>query len=222
MSIFLSHLYQPPKPIYSRMGDSDPQIQNLQEIIYTCLNKNPEDRYGSIRELRKALTETPKEKFRLPENLVGERQMRFKQYYVGPIDDTQIETRLSRISAAHKTALLVIEGQNLPIESTITPLLKITNHSVQNHVSLDWDEIKKMKLPGAIILNKGKDENLQLIREIQRIKEWVTIPLFICGPEGDLDYISQAIDAGAADYLSYPFDPKDIINKIERLNIKTL
>jgi serine/threonine protein kinase len=219
MSIFLSHLYQPPKPIYSRTDDDDPRIRNLLEIVYTCLNKNPEDRYDSIRELRKALTETPKEKFRLPENLVGERQMRFKQYYMGPIEDTKIETRLSRISPAHNIPLLVIEAENLPIESTITPLLKITNHSVQGPVSLDWNEMKKMKLPGAIILNKGKDENLQLIQEIQRIKEWETIPVFICGPEGDLDYISQAIDAGAGDYLSYPFDPKEIVNKIQRTNI---
>ena len=222
MSIFLSHLYQPPKPLYSRVDDIEPQVRNLLEIIYTCLNKNPEDRYASIHELRRALNEAPKRKFRLPETLVGERQMRFKQYYMGPIEDTHIETRVSRITPAHKQPLLVIEAANLTVENTITPLLKITNHSVKNPISLDWDEMKKMKLPGAIILNKSKDENLQLIREIQRIKEWVTIPVFICSPEGDLDYISQAIDAGAADYLSFPFDPKEIINKIERLNIKTL
>ncbi|MGD2087446.1 MAG: serine/threonine-protein kinase [Candidatus Aminicenantes bacterium] len=220
MSIFLSHLYQPPRPIKSWKDVNDPQIHNLREIVNTCLNKNPEDRYASIHELRKALTEGPKRKFRLPENLVGERQMRFKQYYLGPIEDTHIETRISRISPAHSTPLLVIEAENSPIENTITPLLKITNHSVQSPMSLDWDEIKKIKLPGAIVLNKGKEENLQLIREIQRIKEWETIPVFICGPEGDLDYISRAIDAGAGDYLSYPFDPKEIINKIERANVK--
>lgn len=222
MSIFLSHLYQPPKPIQSWKGGNDPQDYHLLEIVNTCLNKNPEDRYASIHELRKALTETPKNKFRLPETLVGERQMRFKQYYMGPIEDTHIETRVSRITPAHKMPLLVIEAANLIVENTITPLLKITNHSVQNPISLDWDEMKKMKLPGAIILNKGKDENLHLVQEIRQIKEWVTIPVFICGPEGDLDYISQAIDAGAADYLSFPFDPKEIINKIERLNVKTL
>ncbi|MCK5128200.1 MAG: protein kinase, partial [candidate division Zixibacteria bacterium] len=220
MSIFLSHLYQPPKPINSREGENDPQNRNLLEIVNTCLNKNPEDRYGSIYELRKALTETPKSKFRLPENLVGERRMRFKQYYLGPIADTHIETRISRITPAHKTPLLVIEAENLPIESTITPLLKITNHSVQSPMSLDWDEMKKMKLPGAIIINKSKDENLKLIQEIQGIKEWETIPVLICGPEGDLDYISLAIDAGAGDYLSYPFDPKEITKKIESLYIK--
>ncbi|NIM18264.1 MAG: response regulator [Candidatus Aminicenantes bacterium] len=81
--------------------------------------------------------------------------------------------------------------------------------------------MKKMKLPQAIILNKGKDENLKLIQEIQRIKEWETIPVLLCGPEGDLDYISRAIDAGAGDYLSYPFDPKEIIKKIESLNKKS-
>jgi len=220
MSIFLSHLYQLPKPIKSWKGGTDPQAYQLLEIVNTCLNKNPEDRYASIYELRKALTETPKDKFRLPETLVGEREVRFKQYYMGPIDDTHVETRVARITPAHKTPLLVIEAANLNVENTISPLLKITNHSVQNPVSLDWEEMKKMKLPGAIILNKGKEENLQLIREIQQIKEWETIPVLICGPEGDLDYISRTIDAGAGDYLSYPFDPKEIVNKIERLNIK--
>lgn len=220
MSIFLSHLYQPPKPIYSRKSENDPQIRKFLEIVNTCLNKNPEDRYGSIDELRKALTETPKSNFRLPENLVGERQMRFKQYYLGPIEDANIETRISGITPAPDTTLLVIEAENLPIESTITPLLKITNHTVQSPISLDWDKMKEMELPGAIILNKGKDENLKLIQEIQRIKEWETIPVFICGPEGNLDYISRAIDAGAGDYFSYPFDPKEIIKKIESINIK--
>jgi len=220
MSIFLSHLYQPPKPIYSRMEDNDPQYRNLLEIVYTCLNKNPEDRYASIHELRKALNEAPKNKSRLPETLVGERQMRFKQYYMGPIEDTHVETRIARITPAHKTPLLVIEAANLIVENTITPLLKITNHSVQNPISLDWGELDKMGPPGTIILNKGKDENLRLIQESRQIEELKTIPVLICGPEGDLDYISQAIDAGAADYLSYPFDPKEIINKIERVNIK--
>jgi len=222
MSIFLSHLYQPPKPILPLNGENDPQVYHLLEIVNTCLNKNPEDRYASIHELRKALTETPKNKFRLPETLVGERQMRFKQYYLGPIEDTHIETRVARITLAHKTPLLVIEAVDLTVENTITPLLKITNHSVQNPIALDWDEMKNMKPPGAIILNKDKQENLHLIKEIRQVKEWENIPVLICGPDGDLDYISQAIDAGAADYLSYPFDPKEIVDKIERLNIKAL
>jgi len=218
MSIFLSHLYKPPKPLNSWKGGNEPHIQNLLEIVNTCLNKNPEDRYGSIHELRKALTETPKSNFRLPENLMGERQMRFKQYYLGPVEDTGIETRISRITSALHTRLLVIEAENLPIEHTITPLLKITNYAVQSPISLDWDIMKEMMQPDAIILNKGKEENLNLIQEIQQMKEWEAIPVLICGPEGDLDYISRAIDAGAADYLSYPFDPKEIINKIESLN----
>jgi CheY-like chemotaxis protein len=200
-------------------GENEPQVQNLLEIVNTCLNKNPEDRYGSIHELRKALTETPKSKFRLPENLVGERHMRFKQYYLGPVEDASIDTRISGITSDLNMPLLVIEAENLPIENTITPLLKITNHTVQNPISLDWDMMKETMRPDAIILNKGEEENLKLIQEIQGIKEWETIPVLICGPEGDLDYISRAIDAGAGDYLSYPFDPKEIIKKIESLNI---
>jgi serine/threonine protein kinase len=218
MPIFLSHLYQPPKPIHSLKGENDPQIQNFLEMVNTCLNKNPEDRYGSIQELRNALTETPKSNFRLPENLVGERHMRFKQYYMGPIEDTHLETRITRITPAPNTPLVVIEEENLPVEHTITPLLKITNYSVQSPISLDWDMMKEMMRPDAIILNKGKEENLKLIQEIQRMKGWETIPVLICGPEGDLDYISQAIDTGASDYLSYPFDPREIIKKIESLN----
>ena len=32
-----------------------------------------------------------------------------------------------------------------------------------------------------------------------------------------MEYISLAIDAGSGDYLSYPFDPREIIKKIDRL-----
>jgi len=220
MSILLSHLYKPPKPINIRQDKNDPQIRNLLEIVSICLNKNPEDRYASIHELRNALTQTHKSSFRLPETLVGERQMRFKQYYLGPVEETGIDSGITRMTPAVNMPLLVIEAENLPIESTITPLLKITNHNVRGPIFLDWDEMKKIKPPEAIILNKGKDENLKLVREIQQIKEWETIPILICGPEGDLDYISRAIDAGAGDYLSYPFDPREIIKKIEGLSIK--
>ena len=74
-----------------------------------------------------------------------------------------------------------------------------------------------MKLPEAVILNKSKDENLVIIQQIRSFKNWEKVPVLICGPEGDLEYISLTIDAGAGDYLSYPFDPKEIIKKIERL-----
>lgn len=218
ISILLAHLYKPPKPISLWEGEDNPHYQKLLEIVGTCLNKNPEDRYGSIHELRKALTEELKSSARLPENLVGDRQLRYKQFYQGPVEDSPVKTSTSTITPVLNRDLLVIEAENLPIENSITPLLKITNYTIRSPIALEWDKIKKMKLPEAVILNKGKDENLVIIQQIRSFKNWEKIPVFICGPEGDLEYISLAIDAGAGDYLSYPFDPKEIIKKIERLS----
>jgi serine/threonine-protein kinase len=217
ISILLAHLYKPPKPIILGKGEDDQQYPKLLEIVNTCLNKNPEDRYASIHELRKTLTEELKSPARLPENLVGDRQLRFKQFYQGPVEDSLIEAKTSTIMPVLNRDLLVIEADNLPIENSITPLLKITNHTIRSPIALEWDKIKKMKLPEAVILNKGKDENMVIIQQIQSFKNWGNIPVFICGPEGDLEYISLAIDAGAGDYLSYPFDPREIIKKIDRL-----
>jgi DNA-binding response OmpR family regulator len=88
---------------------------------------------------------------------------------------------------------------------------------VDSPITLEWDKLKNMPLPDAVVLNKGKDENLVIIQELHSSKKWKKTPVFICGPEGDLEYISLTIDAGANDYLSYPFDPKEITKKIERL-----
>lgn len=218
ISILLAHLYKPPKEITIRNGKEYPYFPKLREIMNTCLNKNPEDRYTSIRDIRQALTEEPVHPTRLPENLVGDRDSRFKQYYQGPVEAPAVDTgTVSNIGSVMNRRLLVIEADDLPIVSTITPLLRITNYKVDSPITLEWDKLKSVPLPDAVVLNKGKDENLIIIQELHSSKEWEKIPVLICGPEGDLEYISLAIDAGANDYLSYPFDPREITKKIERL-----
>jgi serine/threonine protein kinase len=217
ISILLAHLYKPPKPITFWQSEGKTQAEELMEVVHTCLNKNPEDRFESIYELRKALTEKPTGSARLPENLVGDRRLRYKQYYHGPVDAAVYDNRTSAINPVLSSRLLVIESNDIPIESSITPLLRITNHEVDSPFSLTAVDLDKTKLPDAVILNKSKEENLNIIRDMKAQRKWNDIPVLICGPEHDLDYISQAIDAGAGDYFSYPFDPKEIIKKIERL-----
>ncbi len=217
ISILLAHLYKPPKPVTFRGSEDKTQAREIMEIVHTCLNKNPEDRFASIYELRKALTEKPLSSARLPETLVGDRRLRYKQYYQGPVDSAVSDEKTAVISSSLNSRLLVIESNDLPIESSITPLLRITNHEVYSPLSPAAADLDKIKIPDAVILNKSKEENLNIIGSIKSLQKWGAVPVFICGPENDLDYISQAIDAGAGDYFSYPFDPKEIIKKIERL-----
>jgi serine/threonine-protein kinase len=218
LSILLAHLYKPPKPLNLPESETGLHFHKLRDIMNSCLNKNPADRFGSINEIRQALTEELIKPARLPENLVGDRQLRFKQYYQGPIEAAADDTGTSpTITYVTNRRLLVIEADELPIASAITPLLRITNHVVDSPVTLEWDKLEMMQPPDAIILNKGKEKNLIIIQELLSAEKWNKIPAFICGPEGDLEYISLAIDAGANDYLSYPFDPKEIIKKINRL-----
>ncbi len=217
ISILLAHLYKSPGPIDERTSKDDPQRQKLLEVMTVCLNKNPGDRYGSIQELRLALAGAPKGTARVPENLADERSMRFKQFYQGPLKDIQAEDEKTIETHRQDMEILIIEAEDLPIERSLTPMLRIAQYLVSNFNSLDRHTLQDMNPPDLIILNKGKEDNFRLIQEIRENQRWDRSPIFISGPEADLDYISQAIETGASDYLSHPFDPKEIIKKIERV-----
>ena len=114
MSIVLGHLYKTPEPILWP-EEKDSRHDRLQRVINTCLSKSPEDRYSSIRELREALETEPEDKGRLPENLTGDRQNRYKEYYQGPIIDTQVQDTTAPPAPAPGPRLLVFEPQSLPV-----------------------------------------------------------------------------------------------------------
>lgn len=223
MSILLGHLYKTPEPFADQMAENDPQRKSLQEVVNICLNKNPQDRYASIPELRKALAEPPSSPDYRREKLAGDRSRRARQFYHGPVEITRHENQTLSSSATiplQRPRLLVVEADDLPVEQSITPLLRLANYAVESFIIMDPKILKEVKPADMVILNKGREENLDLVHEIQAQKEWRTIPCLICGPEGDLDYISKVIEAGAADYLSYPFDPKEVTQKIDRLSTK--
>jgi len=222
MSILLAHLYRTPEPLDEKMAGDDPQRRRLLEIVDTCLNKNAGDRYDSIPELRKALVAEPGKAtaVRFAENLADDRGVRYKHFYQGPIEGADNENKSLSTTLLSRMRLLVVEAEDSPVEQSIMPLLKIANYSVESPSFPDGDmeALKTMKPPAAIILNKGKEDTLRLMEEIQKIEDWKTVPCLVCGPEEDLDYISRAIEVGASDYLSYPFDPREILKRIDRLS----
>lgn len=223
MSILLEHLYKTPEPLDIEMAEDDPQRRRLQEVVETCLKKNPEDRLDSIPALRKAMTEAPQNSGRNIENLPADRNIRSKQFYTGAVpgprrprkDDETFSTKIIR-----KMQLLVLEAENVPIDHSIVPLLEIAGYSVRcfSLKNGHTDTLKTVNPPDVIVLNRGKDDNLTLMREIGKIETWRKVPFLVCGPENDLDYISKVIEAGVSDYLSHPYDPREIITKIDRLS----
>lgn len=220
MSILLGHLYKIPAEIEKWQTDDDPQRLTLHKIAEICLNKNPVDRFSDIENVRDLLNQTPINAGRLLENFNQDRQVRFKQFYQGPIRETRYDsddTEIWLMEPHREFCLWILEPEETPIERSLIPLLKIARYRVEHFPSLDIDTLKCSSLPDAIVFNKNKEENLRLLGTLLNTNEpgFQSLTYLVCGPEGDLDYISKSIETGASDYLSYPFDPGDILKKID-------
>ncbi len=220
MTILLGHLYKAPPAIDLAAYEGDEQRSALAKAVDVCLNKNPDERYRDIHELRQAISGETKKKGRLVENLTDDRQVRYRQFYQGPVKATRLFTAdtLSDIPneiAGENLSLLVLEPGELAIEKSVTPLLRLTAYTITTLFELDQEILDILDRSHLVILNSDKAGNLELIETIKKNEKWSDIPILVCGPEDDLDYISKAIEAGAADYISLPFEPKEVIKKIE-------
>lgn len=220
MTILLGHLYRAPEPLDEKIAEDDLQRHQLATIVNTCLSKNPRDRYGSIQEIKAALTEVPRGPSRRIETISAGRSLRARQFYQGPLDVTRREKDTYATIPIHQMKLLVIEEDDLPVEQSLTPLVRLANYNVDSFVRVDKTVLKEMEPPDVVILNTGSEVDLSIIPKIRKLEEWRMVPCLICGPEGDMNAISGAIEAGAADYLSYPFDPVEVTQKINRVTGK--
>ena len=83
-------------------------------------------------------------------------------------------------------------------------LQAISNGSVTDIVILD------IKLPGI--------DGLQLLERLRSMDRWHGVPVMMLSGDGDEPSVTRALNAGANDYLVKPFDPTELIARINRLS----
>lgn len=79
----------------------------------------------------------------------------------------------------------------------------ISNGPVADIVILD------IKLPGI--------DGLRLLEHLRSMDRWHSVPVMMLSAEGDERSVASALNAGANDYLVKPFDPTELVARLNRL-----
>jgi len=78
-----------------------------------------------------------------------------------------------------------------------------STHSPINAALVDW------MLPGA--------SGLQLIKQLRKNESTRLLPIIMITAKTDEDDISEGLDAGADDYITKPFSPRELISRLNAL-----
>lgn len=79
--------------------------------------------------------------------------------------------------------------------------------------------ISEGQLTDIVILDimlPGTD-GLALLDRLRATDRWKAVPVIMLTSKGDEQTVTRALSAGASDYLVKPFDPADLVDRIERL-----
>lgn len=60
-------------------------------------------------------------------------------------------------------------------------------------------------------------DGLQLLNMLRSLARWDGVPVIMLTAQGDEKSIRRALEGGASDYIGKPFDPADLMQRIERL-----
>ena len=81
-----------------------------------------------------------------------------------------------------------------------------------------WDGIRTLK-PDAVLLdiNMGGMDGFAVLRSLRAHARTRDIPVLMLTARGGLEDVSRAIDLGAQDYLTKPFDERVLLQRVARL-----
>jgi len=225
MDVLLGHLYRTPGKVQRPELEDHPHFAKFQKVIERSLMKNIDERFQSINEIREFFKSENVPEVRRSRNFINDRRTRHKESLkkiiprsgnghitqkreIGRIgSDTTLQTG-SPVSKVVKVA--AFEDEKRSIEMSLVPLLMISNYSLIEEI--DFNSVHNN--PDLIILNEGNENNLKNLKELRAEKASAAIPILVCGDEDDLDFISKSINAGATDYIPFPYSPEAIVRKI--------
>ncbi|CAN5724500.1 hypothetical protein BH09VER1_BH09VER1_35110 [soil metagenome] len=119
-----------------------------------------------------------------------------------PID----ETAASSVDPTPRIALFLSD------ESVLMELEKILRSNYSSLLVItDREKLKEFSIPLLIVVDTIND--VALIRESHLVEG---TQILVVTNSKDSETCSAAFDAGAADYLNYPFVPENVIRKTEK------
>jgi len=117
------------------------------------------------------------------------------------------------MSTARKLRLLVIDD-----EIQLRRLLKVTLENAGYHVStaetgqLGLGEIVSGR-PDGVVLDLGLPD-LDGVEVLRRLREWSQIPVLVLTVRDEENAMIGALDAGADDYLTKPFNSRELLARL--------
>lgn len=113
-------------------------------------------------------------------------------------------------------AVVVIED-----EPEIRRFLRVTLHAQSYRLfeaATGGDGLVEVatRQPDVVIVDLGLPD-IDGLEVIRRIREWSSVPVIVLSARGGERDKVMALDAGADDYVEKPFDPADLLRRIETL-----
>ena len=225
MDVLLGHLYRTPGEIQRPDLEEHPLFAKFQKVIKRSLMKNIDDRFRSINEIREFFKSENVPEIKRGRNFINDRRTRHKESLKKTISrpessDITQKREIGRIGSRttsrtespflKEVKVAAFEDEKRSIEMSLIPLLMISNYSLIDEI--DFNNIHNS--PDIIILNEGNENNLENLKKLRSESASSAIPILVCGKEDDLDLISKSINAGATDYIPFPFSPEEIVRKI--------
>jgi len=229
VELLLNNLYKVQDEVNRSDLINDPLFLKYKDVVDGCLKKSVDDRFRSVNEIRDFINSKYKpvrSKKKSVEFLRSERQKRSfvkpASYdgtsgfttFVNGIKGSRNKVTVKLENIRRNTMISVFENRKMPVDKSIVPLLTISNFDLMQVESPFAGDIKKLERPDIFILNGGNSENLKFIKLLKSELRISSVPVMVCGGETDLGFIASAINAGANDYISFPFTPEDILKKI--------
>ena len=191
MTVMMAQLYENPKPL-SRGTNAIPAP--LERAVLRSLAKVAADRFATAREMREALLESLEASAQVPRGQ-GKKTAR--------LSNDQILFPSKRVVSERPVGVFALSTES-GVEKALTAAgLEVSQSTEESDVSgfgvLVVDEqAGSLRLAAALAARAGAPKVL------------------LCGPESDLDLMTQAIQAGVFDYIPLPLDPTDLAKKVAR------
>ena len=113
----------------------------------------------------------------------------------------------------NKGTILVIEDDKM-IQNLMATTLEISNYSFQIASNAEQGILKAASYnPDVIILDLGLPD-MDGIEVIKKVRSFSCVPIIVVSARIDNDDKIEALDAGADDYLTKPFNTEELLARI--------
>ena len=192
MTVMMAQLYQEPKPL-GRKGAFVPAA--LQAVVLRSLAKLADERFPTARAMSEALIEANELSGQGPR---GEGKKRSR----GGSDELVFASK--RVVSDRPVGFFSAPTEGSGVEEALAAaglgIVRATEGSDLGGL-------------GAVIVD-AQEGGLVLAASVAA--QPGAPPVLLCGPESDLDLMTQAIQSGIFDYLPLPLDPTDLAKKVAR------